>query len=273
MLIYPPQKHSTSSSSIFFIGSAQDFCRINGKDIELINGNFAPIFKLEAQLNRFSIDIDGETQELEITRTEQEQQSLSEFKQYSGTKLSQVIQKICLDPGHGGSQAGTCSPKGIKEKDLNLSLAKKLADKLTEAGFEVILTRTEDQDLGLKERVDIARDFNSDLFLSIHHNAIPDHLDPAQEQGISAHYYYNHSQGLAAQLTEYLSVKLEMNNKSAIQQDLHVTRENDFCQAILLECGYLIHPVESERISSKEFQEQISQEICQFFTQINAKNF
>ena len=265
MLIYPPQKHITASSSIFFIGSAKDYCRINGKEIELINGNFAPVFDLETDLNIFNLDIDGENLDIEITRTQVQEQSKHEFKPYSGKEPSQSIKRICIDPGHGGSQNGTCSPKGIKEKDLNLSLAKTLAEKLGKQDFAIVLTRTGDQDLGLKERVDIARDFNSDLFLSIHHNAIPDYLDPIAEHGISAHYYYEHSKKIATELAEHLSNKLEMNNKAAIQQDLHVTRENDFCQAILLECGYLIHPVESERISSKEFQEQISQEISHFF--------
>ena len=79
------------------------------------------------------------------------------------------IERICIDPGHGGSARGTCSPKGIAEKDLNLRLAKVIKAKFDDQGLRTILTRDADIDLSLADRVKIAGEHNCDLFISVHH--------------------------------------------------------------------------------------------------------
>ncbi|UCD15426.1 MAG: N-acetylmuramoyl-L-alanine amidase, partial [Candidatus Omnitrophota bacterium] len=63
------------------------------------------------------------------------------------------------------------STKGMKEKDLNLKVAKLLKDDLAKTGFKVVLTRNKDVFLSLKERVDVAKKINADLFISIHANS------------------------------------------------------------------------------------------------------
>jgi N-acetylmuramoyl-L-alanine amidase len=82
------------------------------------------------------------------------------------------IRKIVLDPGHGGKDPGAIGPKGIAEKTIALSIAKKLARKLKrELGVEVILTRKDDSFVPLEDRTAIANTENADLFISIHINA------------------------------------------------------------------------------------------------------
>ena len=56
--------------------------------------------------------------------------------------------KIVIDPGHGGIDGGTNCP-GFLEKEVNLAVAKKLREKLTRLGAQVILTR--EQDIGLDQ--------------------------------------------------------------------------------------------------------------------------
>lgn len=80
------------------------------------------------------------------------------------------IQTIVVDAGHGGKDPGAAHA-GLKEKDLVLDISKKLASKLTEDGFNVIMTRVNDEFLPLKERTSIADKEKADFFVSIHCNA------------------------------------------------------------------------------------------------------
>jgi N-acetylmuramoyl-L-alanine amidase len=82
-----------------------------------------------------------------------------------------TIKTIVVDPGHGGGDPGAISPRGLKEKDLNLIVSKYLKEELEKRGFKVILTRSRDTHLTLGERVSIAKRYNADLFLSVHTNS------------------------------------------------------------------------------------------------------
>jgi len=83
------------------------------------------------------------------------------------------VKRIVIDPGHGGRDFGAPGYlKGVHEKYITLSLAKKLAKKIrSQLHCEVILTRTTDKYLTLEERTAIANTKNADLFISIHTNA------------------------------------------------------------------------------------------------------
>ncbi|MEO0159357.1 MAG: N-acetylmuramoyl-L-alanine amidase [candidate division WOR-3 bacterium] len=78
--------------------------------------------------------------------------------------------KILIDPGHGGSENGAIY-KNLFEKDINLKTAFKLKSLLEKDNFEVFLTRYEDRELTLKDRVDLVNKIMPDLFISIHHNS------------------------------------------------------------------------------------------------------
>ncbi len=75
--------------------------------------------------------------------------------------------RVVLDPGHGGDQSGTRGPRGTLEKDVNLQVARVLAQRLRALGLPVILTREGDEERTLEERVAV----DGDLWISIHHNA------------------------------------------------------------------------------------------------------
>ncbi len=83
------------------------------------------------------------------------------------------IQKIVIDPGHGGRDPGApAHAKGVWEKDITLKLAKKLAKKLSSSlKTDVVLTRNTDRYLSLEERTAIANTQKADLFISLHCNA------------------------------------------------------------------------------------------------------
>lgn len=81
------------------------------------------------------------------------------------------IKRIVVDAGHGGNDPGAIGRTGLREKDVNLDIAKRLAKLLKSQGIEVVLTRSTDKFITLPGRVDIANRGDIDLFISIHSNA------------------------------------------------------------------------------------------------------
>ena len=86
--------------------------------------------------------------------------------------LGLKLERVVIDPGHGGSDTGTIGPTGLTEKDLVLDVARRLGALIEERlGAEVIYTRTEDVSVPLEERTALANEREADLFLSIHANS------------------------------------------------------------------------------------------------------
>ncbi|KPA13439.1 cell wall hydrolase [Candidatus Magnetomorum sp. HK-1] len=92
-------------------------------------------------------------------------------------QLALGIKRIVIDAGHGGKDGGAVGFfKGVYEKDIVLSIAKRLEQKILQhIQCEVILTRSNDHFLPLDKRSDIANSNKADLFISIHTNAHPNH--------------------------------------------------------------------------------------------------
>lgn len=81
--------------------------------------------------------------------------------------------RLVLDPGHGGIDSGAKGITGVLEKNVTLAFAKTLRDSIErEPGIDVLLTRDSDVFLRLDERVEKARAFGADLFISIHADSI-----------------------------------------------------------------------------------------------------
>jgi N-acetylmuramoyl-L-alanine amidase len=84
-----------------------------------------------------------------------------------------AVRRIIVDAGHGGHDSGAVGPTRVKEKDVTLAIARRLARRLRARGFEVLLTRDDDRYLALEERTGIANARHGDLFISVHANAHP----------------------------------------------------------------------------------------------------
>ena len=98
--------------------------------------------------------------------------SVSSLSEALGLKIRTVV----IDAGHGGHDPGAIGPSGLKEKDVNLRIAKALKKKLDTDGKQfgitkVYLTRSTDKFIPLEERTGIAKKLGADLFISIHCNA------------------------------------------------------------------------------------------------------
>jgi N-acetylmuramoyl-L-alanine amidase len=87
------------------------------------------------------------------------------------TQLGLKVRKVVVDAGHGGKDTGAVGPRGVREKDLTLAIARRVAARLKALGFQVVMTRHSDIYVSLDERTRIANDARADLFVSIHCNA------------------------------------------------------------------------------------------------------
>ncbi|MFA5411162.1 MAG: N-acetylmuramoyl-L-alanine amidase [Candidatus Omnitrophota bacterium] len=82
-----------------------------------------------------------------------------------------AVKKIVIDAGHGGNDPGAIGRTGLREKDVNLDIAKRLVNLLKDEGVEVVMTRSGDTFVSLERRVQIANNSGADIFISIHANA------------------------------------------------------------------------------------------------------
>jgi N-acetylmuramoyl-L-alanine amidase len=94
------------------------------------------------------------------------------FLETQTLETTNALKIIVIDPGHGGEDSGAIGPSGIKEKDINLEIAKKLKKLISEkTNTVVLLTRADDTFIPLDQRTAIANKNGADLFISIHANA------------------------------------------------------------------------------------------------------
>ncbi len=163
--------------------------------------------------------------------------------------------KICVDPGHGGAQPGATGCSGVTEATVNLAIAKSLKKLLEAEGATVIMTRMDDRDLGLYERVDVARAHNADILLSVHNNSLPDGRDPWKEHGTSTYFYNKQAQELARVLNTALVAELGFPNIGARYQNLALTRPTQML-SVLAEIGFMINPDEYAQLLKPEVQEK-----------------
>jgi N-acetylmuramoyl-L-alanine amidase len=92
--------------------------------------------------------------------------------QPSSPREAPGIRTIVIDPGHGGREVGAVGPNGLLEKDITLTIARKLAAALSsKVGARVVLTRDDDSVVSLDQRTALANQYKADLFLSVHLNA------------------------------------------------------------------------------------------------------
>lgn len=95
-----------------------------------------------------------------------------EEKRAGGDTGAREIRRVAIDPGHGGADTGAVGPTGLKEKDVTLDIAHRVAPLLArELKVETLLTRDTDAFVALDLRTARANAFHADLFVSIHCNA------------------------------------------------------------------------------------------------------
>jgi N-acetylmuramoyl-L-alanine amidase len=105
--------------------------------------------------------------------------------------------RVVIDVGHTNDAGGALSARGIFEYDYNLHLAGQIEQSLLDAGFDrtFLVVTTERPTEGLHERAAVANSLRADLFLSIHHDAVPDRLLETWEYDGAKHQYSDRWKG------------------------------------------------------------------------------
>lgn len=168
--------------------------------------------------------------------------------------------KICIDPGHGGADPGAVGPTGLKEKDVNLAVAKQVAALLKPIA-NVKLTRTTDIAVSLKDRAHISNAWGADYFISLHANSFTSRT----VGGVETWAYAPGGQGeklakaVQAELvkaTGFANRGIKFNSRFAVLRDTKAP-------AILTETGFISNPTEEKLLRDPAFQAKVAKTIAQ----------
>ncbi|MEN9224841.1 MAG: N-acetylmuramoyl-L-alanine amidase [Thermostichus sp. HHBFW_bins_43] len=165
---------------------------------------------------------------------------------------------IAIDAGHGGRDPGAIGVDGIQEKHITLSISKQVQQLLQERGYGVVMTRTDDREILLQPRVDIAVEANATLLVSIHANA----LDRSAIHGIETYYLRPDSAELATTLHRSLVRATGAADRGVRRARFFMVRETPTgMPSVLLELGYLTNPTEGRKLATAEYQAILSRAI------------
>lgn len=193
---------------------------------------------------------------------------------------------IVIDAGHGGRDSGTLSSIGIvHEKDFALDWARRLAPLLRARGWHVVMTRTNDAELTLADRVALADRVNADLFLSLHFNSglpnrdlmgletycltptgLPSNIIRDDEDNVREAHPNNAFDEQNIQLASRLHGSL-LRASGAFDRGVRRARfmgvlRHQNRPAVLIEGGYLSNIGEAKRIASPDYRQLLAEGVA-----------
>ena len=169
---------------------------------------------------------------------------------------ARTVSRVIIDAGHGGKDKGAHRGK-VYEKDLALSVAKRVERLLKDRRMPVTMTRRSDVFLSLNSRAAIANRYSNAVFVSIHFNA---HTS-TRYHGVETYYFGEQGKRLAAHIHLRLLSRLKLKNRQTRQRkDLAVLNKTR-CPAVLVECGYISNPYERKRCLSSTYQDHCARAI------------
>ena len=193
---------------------------------------------------------------------------------------------IVIDPGHGGENPGTrCVLDNRLEKEFTLDWAQRLQAMLMANNYRIFLTRANDTDLALSNRVAFAAQHKADLFLSLHFNsAAPNEVEAGLETYCltPAGMPSNLTRGFPDEIhqtfpnnafdTQNLLLALQVH-RALLEINGHRDRgirrarfpgvlRGQQCAAILVEGGYLSNPQEARRIEDSGYRQKLAEAVA-----------
>jgi N-acetylmuramoyl-L-alanine amidase len=194
---------------------------------------------------------------------------------------------IVIDPGHGGQNGGTTSVLGRhSEKEFTLDWARRIKPLLESNGWTVFLTRTNDVDIALSNRVAAADIHHADLFVSLHFNSLaPDQrpvglatfcLTPAGMpstitrgypdiiyQTFPNNYFDLPNVEVAAQLHRALLRVTGLEDRGVNRARFMGVLRGQQRAAVLIEAGFLSNPAEARKIESGDFRQKLAEAVAE----------
>ena len=165
--------------------------------------------------------------------------------------------KICIDPGHGGTDSGAVGQNGAKEKDIVLQISLKLRDALQRNGIDVVMTRDKDIASGklvIADRCKIANSASVDYLVSIHANADGDR-DDKTGHGTETWAYSTSSSGypLAQAVQKELIAANGLNDRGVKVKAWDILKGTK-APAILVETAFINNTAEEKLLTDAAFQ-------------------
>jgi len=157
--------------------------------------------------------------------------------------------KVVIDPGHGGSEPGA-QRENIFEKDITIDVAKKVKNYLNQAGIDVVMTRSGDDTVTLKQRTIITSEENPDAFVSIHVNS----CNSQGVTGLETHWYTPRSKKLAQIIQNKLVNSINSPNRGVMNSMFYVIHHTNV-PAVLVEIGFISNDRERYQLLTEDRQE------------------
>lgn len=172
---------------------------------------------------------------------------------------------VVIDPGHGGTDCGA-TRSGIYEKDITTDVSKRVAQILRSNGYKVYMTRDEDKDVSLQDRVTFAEEHDPDIFVSIHVNS----SEGTSATGLETHYYHDYSIGLAKTVHASLANGVSSKDRGLFKSRFYVINHTTM-PAVLVEIGFISNDEErADMVSVKRKQataKSIAEGIMNYYKQ------
>jgi len=155
---------------------------------------------------------------------------------------------VVIDPGHGGNDPGAVGIGGLREKDINITVARRVQASLNARGINAVLTRADDRELDLQPRVNIAERADADVFVSIHSNAIS--LSRPDINGLET-YYYSSGLSLAQTIHNNILQRTNLSDRGVRRARFYVL-VNTSMPAVLVETGFVTGSEDAARFRNPE---------------------
>jgi N-acetylmuramoyl-L-alanine amidase len=164
---------------------------------------------------------------------------------------------VVLDAGHGAKDSGAVGVTGKYEKNFNLAIVLKTAELLKkESNIDVVLTRSNDTFLELKDRAALANNLKADIFISVHANS----SGSSAASGTETYYQREASKALANVMHKYLVQATGLSDRGVRYGNFHVIRETKM-PAVLLEVGYLSNKKDEALLFTDALQNKVAASI------------
>jgi N-acetylmuramoyl-L-alanine amidase len=171
------------------------------------------------------------------------------------------VPKVFLGVGHGGTDSGAIG-NGLKEKDLNLSIALACNEILVNHGVTVMMSRTKDENDSITDEIKECNNFNPDLAVDIHNNA---------GGGDGAECFYHHSGGKGKTLAENILteiVKIGQNSRgtktrvNSSGKDYYAFIRETSAPAVIVECAFIDNAKDIQILNTVDKQVQMGTAIA-----------
>ena len=192
-------------------------------------------------------------------------------KNSSATLYNGKTITIVIDAGHGGADNGAVAD-GLKEKDITLSIAKKIAELNSNQHIKILLSRDNDETVPVNDRVAFAENNKADLFISIHVNSSAD----KQINGFSVLVDKQNSEqnlALGTSLIDALKETYKTEDKIGVRKNGIFVLDKNICPAALIECGFLSNTADADFISNTANQEKIATNVLDAINNYASSNY